>query len=138
MSDKPYFSDAERRKHKRASDIFIVTYRLRSPFGVDLRTGGREYAAVALDIGEGGIGLDVGEEIHVGAQVQLKFEMVNRLAVSEKNRQRLFQLNGESRYCRPAQKNSFRVGILFENASSEESAFISEYVKDLSLSQYEG
>ena len=138
MSEKPFFSDAERRKHKRASDIFIVTYRLRSPFEVDLRMGDKEYAAVALDIGQGGVGVDVGQEIPVGAEVRLKFEMVNALAVSQRNQRHKFELDGQSRYCRSAQKNSFRVGILFGGVSAEESEFISEYVKDQSLSQYEG
>ena len=71
MNAKPGSPGEERRKHKRASDIFIVTYRLASPFDVDLRVGPREYAAVAMDISEGGMGVDTGQAVAVSARVRM-------------------------------------------------------------------
>ena len=135
MTDKPG-TPQDRRKHKRAEDVFIVTYRLRSPFEVAVVAGTREYAAVAMDISEGGIGIDVAQEIPAGTQVLLKFNIVNELSASEQHRQRAFSLGGESRYCRLMKKESYRAGILFKDASAEDRAFISAYVLDQALKKY--
>ena len=116
--------------------MFIVTYRLRSPFDVDLTVGSREYAAVAMDVSEGGLGVDVGQAIPVGTQAHLKFKMVNEVSATEHNRQHMFSLDGESRYCRPMSEKSYRVGIVFKNISAEESSFIATYVKDQALRKY--
>ena len=126
----------ERRKHKRATDVFIVTYRLKSPFDVDLTVGPKEYAAVAMDVGEGGLGVDVGQAIPVGTLAHLKFKIVNEVSASERHRQRLFDLDGESRHCRPLGEKNYRVGLVFKNVSPEESGFIATYVKDQALKKY--
>ena len=136
MSDKTGLPNEDRRKHKRAADVFIVTYRLWSPFDVDLTVGEREYAAVAMDIGEGGVGVDVAQAILVDTQVHLKFKMVNEVSASERNRQRAFSLDGESRYCQLMSEKSYRVGIVFKSLSAEESHFIATYVKDQALRKY--
>ena len=126
----------ERRKHRRAADVFMVTYRLKSPFEVTVRTEEQDYAAVAMDIGEGGVGVNVDREISVGAQVRLQFRMFNEISASEKNRQRAFDLDGESRHCRIVGEKNYHVGILFKNASPEDRAFIASYVKDQALKKY--
>ena len=126
----------DRRKHKRAVDVFIVTYRLRSPFDVDLKVGAQEYAAVAMDISEGGLGVDTGQPIGVGAGVRLRFKMVNEVSSSERNKERDFDLEGEARYCRVIKEKSHRVGIVFKSISAEEKAFIATYVKDQALRKY--
>ena len=136
MSDKPEHSREERRKYKRAEDIFIVTYRLKSPFEVALQVGDRDFAAVAVDIGEGGMGVDVMQEIPVGTQLRLKFEIENPVSVSPQNRRRRFELDGESRYCEVTPKQTYRVGCLFKSISVEDRAFIAEYVKDQALRKY--
>ena len=138
MSDRSEFPDKDRRKHRRAADVFIVTYRLRSPFAVTLEMKEKEYAAVAMDISEGGLGVDTPEELPSGAPVRLKFKMVNDLAASEQNRQRSFELDGESRYCRLVGEKSYRVGVLFKETTPEERVFIANYVRDQSLKKYFG
>ena len=136
MSDKPGLPNEDRRKYKRAADVFIVTYRLQSPFEVNLTVGPREYAAVAMDIGEGGMGMDVSQAIPVGTPVRLKFKIVNEVAASERNRQHVFSLAGESRYCQLMGEKSHRVGVIFKDVSAEESVFIATYVKDQALRKY--
>ena len=136
MTAKPGSPGEDRRKYKRVPDTFIVTYELRSPFEVDLRSGRREYAVVAMDISEGGMGVEISQPISAGAQVRLKFKMVNEVSASERSRQRTFDLEGEARYCQNAKEKSYRAGILFKSVSAEERAFIGAYVKDQALRKY--
>ena len=136
MAAEPGLPNRERRKHPRVPDIFIVTYRLKSPFEVALKMKEKEYAAVAMDVSEGGLGVDVPQEIPVNTQVRLKFKMVNEFLASEQDRQRFFDLDGESRYCRILSEVSYRVGVLFKGVSAEDSAFIAKYVKDQALKKY--
>jgi hypothetical protein len=131
--EDPKRTDRERRRHPRAEEIFIVTYRLKSPLDVTLQESGRAYAAVAMDIGAGGLGVDVDRRIAPGTRLHLTFKMVNDLAAAERNREREFTLDGECRYCEVTPKQSWRAGILFKNASGEDGEFISEYIKDQTL-----
>lgn len=120
----------EKRKHKRIEDIFIVTYRLKAAIDVKLTDDGHhEYAAVAMDISEGGIGVDVAHKIPLGSHLVMQFTLVNPLSPSEDGRQRTFELDGQCQYCAPTDKNSFRVGVLFQNMTIEDTEFISEYVR---------
>lgn len=136
MSDQSSFANKDRRKFKRAADVLIVTYRLKSPFEVVLQKGDWKYAAVALDISEGGVGIDVGQEIPSGTEVLLRFEIVNEFLVPDWDKRRKFELDGECRYCEPTDKKSYRVGILFKKISAEDREFIATYVKDQSLKKY--
>jgi hypothetical protein len=126
----------ERRKHRRAEEVFIVTYRLWTPFEVDVKIGTKEYAAVAMDISEGGVGIDVGQQIPIGTQVRIKFKIVNEAAATEQNKRRAFELDGECRYCELMHLKGYRVGIVFKNMSPDESAYIAAFVKDQALKKY--
>ena len=119
----------ERRQHKRVDDIFTVTYRLRSTIDVTIQTPEQEYTGVAVDICEGGVGVEVAQKIPTGTPLRLRFTIVNTLAASESARQRTFDLEGQSRHCQPTEKNRYRAGILFNNITAEESRFISDYVR---------
>jgi hypothetical protein len=136
MSDKPSSPHEDRRQFKRAAHMSIVTYRLKSPFEVTLQMGDWKHAAVALDVSQGGVGIDVGQEIPVGTQVLLRFEIVNEFLVADREKQRKFELEGEVRYCESTNKKAYRVGIFFKKISAEDIEFIAGYVKDHALKKY--
>jgi c-di-GMP-binding flagellar brake protein YcgR len=136
VSDKPFYHE-DRRRFKRAEEIFIVTYRLKSAISVTVETRGKEFAAVAMDISAGGVGLDTSVKIDVGTPLRMRFTIVNPLAASEKDRQRVFELDGQCRYCAPSNMRSFRAGITFENISTEDSDFIADFVRVQALRRSE-
>ena len=122
-----------KRRHKRVSETFIITYRLKAPFNVKVVLGNTECAAVAIDISEGGLGLDSTYEIPVSAKVSLHFTLLNELAATEAERHRVFSLEGESRYCEPTPERGYRVGVHFTNITPEQKEHIAGFVRDQSL-----
>ena len=125
-----YSSPADRRKDKRVEDIFTVTYRLRETIDVKIKTPDeKQYTGVAVDISAGGIGVVVTQKIPAGTRLHLKFTLVNTLSPSDTNRQRTFELTGQSRHCQPTHNGAFRAGILFDDINAEQSTFINEYVR---------
>ena len=135
MADPAESSGQERRQHKRLSDVFMVAYRLKTPLDVVMISDGKELAAVAMDISEGGLGIDALQGLAVGSKVRMKFRLINEVAVSSKHLERSFTLDGECRYCEMSPKQSYRAGILFKNATDEDRGFIAVYIKDQTLAQ---
>ena len=126
-------SGEERRKHPRLSDIFIVTYHLKTPLFMEMAAEGREFAGVGMDLCEAGLGADVARPIAVGVLVKMKFRLVNSIAILFEHQERNFQLEGECRYCQLTPNQNYRVGISFKNATQEDVDFIGAYVKDQTL-----
>ena len=127
------FSGKDRRQHKRAEDTFIVTYKLTIPLPVIMSTDSDEYPAVAMDVSEGGIGLDVDRPLTPETAVHLRFELANDVAATENYRRRSFKLDGQIRHCTLRDRQLYRVGVLFLKSTPEERDFISTYIKDLAL-----
>lgn len=134
MTKKPTDPHADHRKHQRVPATFIVTYKLKSTIDVALKLMDKEMPAVAVDISEGGMGLDVAQNIPVGAFVRLKFMMLNDLATLEPERQRQFLLDAECRFSEPTPVKSYRVGVKFNHISKEDKKFITEFIRDQALS----
>jgi len=126
----------EKRQYKRVPDAFIVTFQLKSPRAIVLQAGNQEYDAIALDVSEGGVGVDSGQEIPVGAEVLMRFRILNELSVSDNDRRREIVVEGESRYCRSTDPTNYRVGLLFKNLTEDDRAFLARYVKDQLLGKY--
>ncbi len=123
-------SGKDRRLHPRAEGEFAVIFNLTLPIPVNMDAGGEEYPAVALDVSEGGIGLDVDRSIPVGAPVKIRFELINRVTTIEDFRMRFFKLDGQVRYCGELKRQHFHAGIQFSSISPEERAFILNYIAD--------
>ena len=126
----------ERRQFKRIADAFIVAYRFVSPSQAAGVTGPGEHEAVASDVSEGGVGLDIKWEIPSGVQLELRFKMFNEHSPTERGRRREIVVHSETRHCRLVSKSNYRVGILFKNLSDHDREFISNYVRDQTLAQY--
>ena len=131
-----YFSGKDRRKHNRAEDTFIVTYKFSLPLPVIMNTDSEEYPAVAMDISESGIGLDVDRPLSLETPVHLRFELFNTLTSVDAYRSKTFKLNGQVRHCTLRDRNLYRVGILFQDIAAEGRDFIATYIKDLALSKF--
>ena len=137
MNPQPSSSDPDRRKHRRLSEIFVVAYRLKAIVPLSVDFDAKEFAGVGVDISEAGLGIDLAEPIADTASVRMKFHLVNDLAQSPAQREHIFQLEGECRYCEPISKESYRAGLLFKGLTEEERQFIAAYVKDQMLAKVE-
>ena len=137
MNDPAVPSGHERRKHRRLPEIFIVTYHLKAPVALEITAEGKEFAGVGMDISESGLGVDITRPIAVGVLTKMKFRLVNSVSVSSEHRERAFHLEGECRYCELTPNQSYRVGILFKNATDQDRRFIGVYVKDQTLAKAE-
>ncbi len=122
--------DKDRRQHPRSEGEFAVIFNLTLPIPVNVDAGGEEYPAVALDVSEGGIGLDVDKPIEMGAHVKLRFELINAVTTLEEYRMRFFKLEGQVRYCGELKRQHYHVGIQFSKIDPEERAFILNYIAD--------
>ena len=129
--------DPDRRRHKRLSEIFVVSYQLKAIVPMSAVSDGKEFAGVGVDISEAGLGIDLAEPITDSALVIMRFRLINDLSSSSAQRERLFRLEGECRYCEPTSKESFRAGLLFKGVTDEDRDFIAAYVKDQTLAKVE-
>ena len=125
--------EKERREHPRTVQTFTVTYKLTLPLPVLMFAEAEEYPAVAMDVSEGGIGLDVDRPLPLNTFVNLRFQMANDVTTAENYRQRLFNVDGQIRHCTIRDEDLYRVGVLFRQITSEERDFIVTYIRDLSL-----
>ena len=123
-------SGSNKRKYKRVEDIFAITYKLRDAIDVAITTGGEEFNGTAVDISEGGLGVEVEQKLPVGAVIHLNFTITNTMAASElKKKQRTFDLDGQIRHCAPTKKKTFHAGIMFSNITADEARFIQDFVR---------
>ncbi len=129
------FSGKEKRQYPRTPDSFIAIYRLVLPLPVLMKMDAEEYPAVAMDLSEVGMSLDVDQELLVGAIVSLRFELINSRQTAMGFHDRLFRLEGEIRHCTMRDQQLYRIGILFKQTTPEERVFIATYIKDLSLKE---
>ena len=125
--------EKERREYPRAVQTFIVTYKLTLPLPVLMFAEAEEYPAVAMDVSEGGIGLNVDRPLPLDTSVHLRFEMANEVTTEDNYRQRLFKVDGQVRHCTERDRDLYRVGVLFQQLTPEERDFIATYIRDLSL-----
>lgn len=119
----------EKRKHKRFPATFNLLYAVRSPFPVRIRIGNNECSATAQDVGEGGMALLSNSEIPVDSLLSLKFTITNDAVLGEEDRTHNFELDGQVRYCRLAQKTTYQLGVSFLNILPSECTFIANYIR---------
>jgi hypothetical protein len=120
--------NTEKRQFKRVPVSFDMLYTVKLPIAVRMYTGGCERPAVARDIGEGGLALLTNFEIPVDALLLLKFAITNDAVMSNEERTRNFELDGQVCYCRPLENGSWQLGVSFVNIVNSERLFISNYI----------
>ncbi len=130
MNKNINFSGAERRRFKRATGSFSVTYTIKSPFEVRVQFGLRDLDTIARDIGAGGIGLLAHDQIPQGTLVDLKFTLFNNASIGDENNYCKFDLRGEVRYSAPIEEESYHMGIRFISISPDQRSFIEKYIRD--------
>jgi c-di-GMP-binding flagellar brake protein YcgR len=123
-------SYSDRRNHKRAQVSFNVFYRIDSPLEIRIRIGDKEFAAVAIDIGEGGMALLTNHDIPAPGRVSMNFTMYNDKAATPDERRKSAAVVGEIRYCsaQPKEK-AYRIGIRYLDLSREDRSFIAKFVQ---------
>src|SRR5262245_28801236 len=129
----PESGGPERRRHKRARATFIVTYRLRSPIPVRLRTAEQNFTAVAVDISVGGIGVVINEPLPVREPVQISFALLNEIPGEDREMRRWFEMEGKPLHCTLRPKAGYHAGIQFENAAPEDVQFIARFIESSDL-----
>ena len=128
MTNSPNPGGAEKRKFKRASASFPVTYSIQSPFELRLQIGKQEVAGIADDLSQGGLSLLTNYDIPAGAVILIKFRLTSKSGPSHEERSRKFELEGEARHSSFSKENGYRIGIRFVNISESDRYFIAEYV----------
>jgi uncharacterized protein YndB with AHSA1/START domain len=126
------FSGKDRRQHPRAEEAFAVYYNLKLALPVNMIMGQQEYPAIAVDISEGGIGLDMDRPLPAQTLVMLRFELINNYATHEEHRCLRFKLEAEVRHSEPTERKRFRVGVQFLKITPQERQFIAVFIRDLS------
>ena len=120
----------EKRRFKRAIASFTVTYSVKTPFEVLLRFGLEDLDTIARDLGGGGIGLLVHDEMPEGTLIDLRFTIFNKVSIGDENSSCKFNLLGEVRYSSLVEKRVYHVGIRFINISPAERNFIEKYIEN--------
>lgn len=122
----------ERRSHPRARASFIVTYKLVSPIPVRIRAADQNFTAVAVDIGEGGMGVVVNEDLPLGLPLQIHFALLNEQGPDREMR-RWFELRAKAVHCTHRPKAGYLAGIRFEGIEPEDMQFIRQFVENRRL-----
>ena len=128
----------EKRRHKRAQASFIVTYQLRTPIVIELRTPQLNFTAVAVDISEGGIGVVINESISPNTKVRISFSLYNEHPGPDLEMRRWFEFHGKVQYCYHSPKAGHHAGIQFEHVPDEDRLFIEEFVRSQNLRKAKG
>ncbi len=123
-------SGQDKRKFKRVEASFSVVYTVEAPYELRMRIG-RDVEGIANDLSQGGLSLMTNHQIPAGALLQIKFRLLNNSAISEADRSRKFQLQGEARHNSFSKENGYRVGIRFLNVSEADRDFVANYVRSI-------
>lgn len=106
---------------------------VRCHFGAPVQFGFENWRmegdAVAMDLSETGLSMDLESALPVHTKVRLSFTLINEYAADEAGRRRQFELGGEVRDCRESADKSYRVGIRFTQVPEADRAFIAAYVR---------
>ena len=130
----PDYPGKERRRYPRERDRFTIAYCLAEPLPVNVNTNYDEYPAVAVDVSEGGMGLNIDRPLPIGTVVRVHFELVND-AAAHANRRRPFRMDARVCHCTMRGKELYFIGVRFTRISPEDRDFLAAYIKDLRLKQ---
>jgi hypothetical protein len=128
----------EKRKYAREPADSSLQYTVKAPIAVRLKMGNLALPAMICDIGEGGVGVISQFQIPEKTILFLKFTVINTVTPNkecQECRQRDFVIEGQVCYCRPIDKENYRLGINFLDLAPDDRAFIADYVAIKSASR---
>ena len=129
MTDRQEPQGKDRRIFKRIYASFGLMFNVRSPFEVRVQFGEKDVDAIAVDIGEGGIGMLTNGVIPIGTRVELKFKIFNDSVHELEGSYRSFELQGDVRYSVVTKESDYRLGVQFGSVTEEERKFLIDYVR---------
>ena len=129
MSGKQEPQGKDRRIYKRIYASFGLMFNVKSPFEVRVQFGERDVDAIAVDIGEGGIGMLTNGVIPIGTRVEMKFKIFNESEHELQGSYRAFELQGDVRYSVVTRESDYRLGVQFVIVTAEERQFLTDYVR---------
>lgn len=96
-----------------------------SPFEERINFGEKEKDAIANDLCEDGLSLSTDYPLPVGTGILLKFRLLSgKAGLSDEERSRKFQTQGEVRNSTRTKDRSYRVGVRFTGLSQADRLFI--------------
>lgn len=122
------YKSLERRKFKRLSVNFIVTFQVDRPPEVRMSVGGYDVDALMMDLSEGGMAITTDYEIPNGTQLFINFTLINPY-VCEDERVSKLELVGEVRNIAHVNQRQFRLGIFFINLNDKNKKAISDFIR---------
>jgi c-di-GMP-binding flagellar brake protein YcgR len=131
--DQPDKSKKEKREFERFPVSFTVLYTVKAPFPVRIRIGNSDCAAMAQDIGEGGMALSANLEIPFDTLLSINFIIINDAAFSKEDHAHNFELDAQVRYCVLVKESTYRLGVSFLNILPSERSYIANYIRINSL-----
>jgi len=115
----------DKRKFNRAGAAFAARYSVVSPFEERINFGEKERDAIANDLCEDGVSLSTDYPVPVGTEILLKFRLLSgKIGLSDEERSRKFQAQGEVRNSIRGKDRSYRIGIRFTGLSGSDRDFI--------------
>jgi len=117
----------EQRKYKRVRLGLSLVYRPDTSLNVSLRGSGEEHKAKMFDLSEGGLAIISDVQIPVSTLLWTKFTL-SKTEDKGVSYYGSMELLGEVRYCIPAGKDEYRLGIAFVNIKDKTRADIANFV----------
>lgn len=128
MEDKPV--SRNRRSSQRKDAAFTLTYSIEKPYDLAVSLGlVDEAGALMRDLSDLGAAIITKYDISLGAQLRVKFNLMNLCLIGEKRLRRI-ELVAEVVSNLVLPDESHRIGIRFDKISEEDKAAISQYVKN--------
>lgn len=118
----------ERRKQKRLSVNFIVTFRVNRPLQLQMSVANQEIDALMVDLSEGGMAITTDYEFQENTLLSIDFTLINPYVTEEQRIKRL-ELMGEVRsniFLQEARE--FRLGISFTDIADTDKKAIADFI----------
>jgi len=123
------YSGLERRKFKRVKANFIVIYKISYPLQTRMMIGDTEVHAVMSNLSENGMALLTNYNIPFATSLAMKFILINENAISDTERIKQIEVNGEVRYSMWSERGECRLGICFTDISEADRRTIANFVR---------
>ena len=123
------YTGAERRKSKRVSARFAVTFKVETPSEVAASIDKMEIDSLMLDLSEGGMAIVTNCDIPAGAILLNGFTLINTFSGYGSERTKVMDMVCEVRYTIPIGKREHRLGFCFKRISSDYKKAIADFVE---------
>ncbi len=122
----------EKRKYARSPARFMIEFKVQGPFEVITTFGQRIATSVMVDISEGGVAFNTGDELPIGTILSMKFILIKQSDIRRSEVSKI-KVTGEVRNIRQIGKRAYRIGVFFANIATKDKKVLDDFVKNYVL-----